>query len=210
MGQTEPNRTPRARLARKTALCVLAAAIWVSVRSEPADAPPAWPVVASRPSSVDDELTQAVAARISGLHVAASRSAPVEAAPVPDVVWPVRGVLTGWFGERRGSERHPGLDIDGETGDPVVAAAAGRVVVAGPAPAGYGGYGTVVILDHGEGLTSIYAHLSRVSVKVGQQVSPNQALGAIGTSGSVTGSHLHFELRRRGVAVDPRPWLPPH
>lgn len=208
MGQTAPNRTLLARLARKTALYVLAAAIWATVLSEPAGAPAGRPAMALRPSSVYAELTEAMAARTGGLSVAASRSAPAEVAPAPEVVWPARGALTGWFGERRDSHRHPGIDIDGATGDPVVSAAAGRVVVAGPAPAGYAGYGTVVILDHGEGLTSIYAHLSRVSVKVGQEVAPNQALGAVGTSGNVTGSHLHFELRRRGAAVDPRPWLP--
>lgn len=208
MGQTAPNRTLLARLARKTALCVSAAAIWATVLSEPAGAPSVGPVMASGRSSLYAELTEAAAARTGALSEAASRSAPAEVAPAPEVVWPARGALTGWFGERRGSHRHPGIDIDGSTGDAVVAAAAGRVVVAGAAPAGYAGYGTVVILDHGEGLTSIYAHLSRVSVKVGQEVAPAQALGAVGTSGSVTGSHLHFELRRRGVAVDPRPWLP--
>ena len=211
MGQTAPNRTLLARLARKTALCVSAAVIWATVLSEPAGAPSVGPVTASGPS-LYAELAEAMAARTGGLSVAASRSAPavaaLEVAPAPEVVWPARGALTGWFGERRGSHRHPGIDIDGSTGDAVVAAAAGRVVVAGPAPAGYAGYGTVVILDHGEGLNSIYAHLSRVSVRVGQEVAPNQVLGAVGTSGSVTGSHLHFELRRRGVAVDPRPWLP--
>lgn len=208
MGQTAPNRTPLARLARRTALYGVAAVIWASVLSEPAGAPPAWPAMASRPSSLYDDLTEAMAARTGELSVAASRSAPIEAEAAPEVIWPLRGVLTGWFGERRGAERHPGLDIDGATGDPVVAAAAGRVVVAGPAPAGYSGYGTVVIVNHGDGLTSISAHLSRVSVKAGQEVEPGQALGAVGTSGNVTGSHLHFELRRGGVAVDPRPWLP--
>ncbi|MFP5371322.1 MAG: murein hydrolase activator EnvC family protein, partial [Actinomycetes bacterium] len=103
--------------------------------------------------------------------------------------------------------RHPGMDIDGDTGDAVVAAAAGRVVHAGPAPAGYSGYGTVVILDHGA-LTTIYAHLSKVAVAAGEDVVPGQHIGAIGTTGSVTGSHLHFELRRGGVAVDPKGWLP--
>ena len=207
MGRTVPNRTPLASLARRTALCVLAAAIWASVLSEPAGAPPAWPAMASRPSTLYDELTGALAARTGELSVAASRSAPPEPPP-PEVVWPARGALTGWFGERRGSHRHPGVDIDGATGDPVVAAAPGRVVVAGPAPSGYSGYGTVVIIDHGEGLISISAHLSRVSVKAGQQVAPGQGVGSVGTSGNVTGSHLHFELRRGGVAVNPRPWLP--
>lgn len=159
------------------------------------------------------DLTDALAYRRHHT-VAASRSAPPPPppplpppAPPPAVVWPAGGELTGWFGERRGSQRHPGMDIDGDTGDRVVAAAAGRVVHAGPSPPGYAGYGTVVILDHGH-LTTIYAHLSEVTVEAGEQVAPAQPVGAIGTTGSVTGSHLHFELRRGGAAVDPDGWLP--
>ncbi|MGI8686471.1 MAG: murein hydrolase activator EnvC family protein [Acidimicrobiales bacterium] len=209
MRQTGRIRARFVGLARKSALYVLAGTIWAMVLSEPAGAPPAWPAMASRPLSLYDELTWAMAERTGELSVAASRSAP---APVeqaaPEVVWPARGVLTGWFGERRGDHRHPGVDIDGATGDEVVAAAAGRVVVAGPAPAGYAGYGTVVIIDHGGGLTSISAHLSRTVVKAGQEVEPGQRIGSVGTSGNVTGSHLHFELRRGGVQVDPKGWLP--
>lgn len=199
-----------ARLARRSALYVLAVAIWAGVHCEPAGAPPAWPAMASGPMTLYDELTSAMAERTGELSIAASRSAPPVPAvgAAPPIVWPASGALTGWFGERRGGRRHPGIDIDGATGDPVAAAAAGRVVAAGPAPAGYAGYGRVVIIDHGDGLTSISAHLSRVAVKVGQEVAPGQAVGAVGTSGSVTGSHLHFELRRGGGAVDPRRWLP--
>ena len=151
------------------------------------------------------ELTNALSDRRRH-PVAASRSEPAPAPP-PPVVWPASGQLTGWYGERRGPERHPGMDIDGDTGDPVVAAAAGRVVHAGPSPAGYSGYGTVVILDHGE-LTTIYAHLSKVAVEAGQEVVPGQHIGAIGTTGAVTGSHLHFELRRGAAVLDPKGWLP--
>lgn len=193
-------------LARKSALYVLAGAIWATVLSEPAGAPSS--AMAFRPLSLDDERRLGLAERASALAVAASRSEPAPAPVEPSIVWPARGALTGWFGERRGGHRHPGVDIDGTTGDEVVAAAAGRVVVAGPAPAGYGGYGTVVIIDHGDGLTSISAHLSGTLVKAGQEVEPGQRVGSIGTSGKVTGSHLHFELRRRGTAIDPKGWLP--
>lgn len=204
MRQTGRIRARFVGLARTSALYVLAGAIWASVLCEPAGAPP---VMASRPLSLYDGLAAAFAERTSELSVAASRSAPA-VEEVPAVVWPAQGRLTGWFGERRGSHRHPGVDVDGETGDDVVAAAAGRVTVAGPAPAGYAGYGTVVMIDHGEGVVSISAHLSRVTVKAGQQVGPGQRIGSVGTSGSVTGSHLHFELRRQGVAFDPKTWLP--
>ncbi|HEX2701433.1 MAG TPA: M23 family metallopeptidase [Acidimicrobiales bacterium] len=208
MRQTGRIRARFAALARTTALYVLAGAIWAVVLCEPADAPSAWPATAA--TGLYDDLNKALAERTSRFADAASRSAPAvpAEAPGPAIVWPARGVLTGWFGEVRGAHRHPGVDIDGATGDPVVAAAAGRVVAAGPAPPGYAGYGTVVMIDHGDGLTSISAHLSQVTVTRGQHVEPGTRVGAVGTSGSVTGSHLHFELRRRGVLVDPRRWLP--
>lgn len=172
------------------------------VFAEPASSPPARPATAPGEASVYAELATAVAERVHRPPVA-SRSEP----PPPPVAWPARGQLTGWYGEVRGAARHPGVDIDGATGDPVTAAAAGTVVHAGPAPAGYSGYGTVVILDHGD-LTTIYAHLSKVTVRAGQDVVTGQPLGAIGTTGAVTGSHLHFEVRRGGAAIDPKGWLP--
>ena len=191
-----------ARLARGAAVWGSAGLIWAVVFAEPATSPPARSATASGVAPVYVELASAVAERLQR-PPAVSRSEP----PPPPVAWPARGQLTGWYGERRGAARHPGVDIDGATGDPVTAAAAGTVVHAGPAPGGYSGYGTVVILDHGE-LTGIYAHLSKVTVRAGQEVVTGQSLGAIGTTGSVTGSHLHFEVRRGGAAVDPEGWLP--
>jgi murein DD-endopeptidase MepM/ murein hydrolase activator NlpD len=118
-------------------------------------------------------------------------------------VRPAAGRLTGWFGERRGGHKHLGIDVDGKTGDPVVAAAWGTVSHAGPAPKGYSGYGQVVIIDH-DGFQTLYAHLSRIDVAVGQIVRAGAGIGAIGTSGSVTGSHLHFEVHVGGKPVDPK------
>ncbi len=206
MRQTGRFRTRFARLVQGTGRVLLVGAIWAVVLAEPAASPPAWPVAAPRQLSLHADLTRALADRTRFLSMAASRSDP--APEPPPVVWPAAGVLTGWFGEQRGRHRHPGVDIDGGTGDPVVSAAAGRVAHAGPSPAGYGGYGTVVIVAHGDGLTSIYAHLSQVTVRSGDEVVAGQRVGSIGTSGSVTGSHLHFELRRGGVPVNPRDWLP--
>ena len=210
MRQTGRFRTRFARLVQGTGRVLLVGAIWAVALAEPAASPPAWPVAAPRQLSLHADLTRALADRTRFFSAAASRSDPApEAAPdPPPVVWPAAGVLTGWFGEKRGLRRHPGVDIDGGTGDPVVVAAAGRVVHAGPSPAGYAGYGTVVVVDHGDGLTSLYAHLSQVTVRSGDDVVAGHRVGSMGTSGSVTGSHLHFELRRGGVAVDPRDWLP--
>jgi murein DD-endopeptidase MepM/ murein hydrolase activator NlpD len=122
-------------------------------------------------------------------------------------VRPASGPATGWWGERRRGHVHTGIDINGETGDRVVAAAFGTVSHAGPAPKGYSGYGNLVIVDHA-GYQTAYAHLSRIDVAVGQIVDPGTLVGAIGTSGSVTGSHLHFEVRINGKPVDPKTVIP--
>lgn len=120
---------------------------------------------------------------------------------------PVAGALTGWFGEPRGGRAHLGVDIDGETGDLVVAAGRGTVTHAGPAPAGFSGYGLLVVIDHGDGVVTVYAHLSRIDVAAGQSVDTGQVVGAMGTTGSTTGSHLHFEVRVDGALVDPAGWF---
>ncbi|MEY2475358.1 MAG: hypothetical protein QOG87_673 [Actinomycetota bacterium] len=123
--------------------------------------------------------------------------------------WPADGLKTGWFGEVRSGHLHPGVDVDGDTGDPVWSAGRGVVVSAGPPPAGYSGYGTMVEIDHGEGVTTLYAHMSRLDVAVGDFLQPGDPVGAMGTTGNVTGSHLHFEVRVGGTSVDPEDWLPP-
>jgi murein DD-endopeptidase MepM/ murein hydrolase activator NlpD len=131
--------------------------------------------------------------------------APAGGTQRPLLTWPAPGPLNSPFGGRR---HHPGIDIGGATGDPVVAAAAGTVVLAGMAPAGFAGYGNVVMVDHGQGVATLYAHLSRVDVAMGQAVTQGQLLGAIGATGEATGPHLHFEVRDGGHPVDPVPWLP--
>ena len=123
------------------------------------------------------------------------------------MVRPARGAMTGWWGEGRGSHRHAGIDFDGDTGDAIVSAGTGVVTHAGGAPAGYSGYGLMVTIDHGNGVSTLYAHLSRVRVVVGQAVAPGEGIGAMGTTGNVTGSHLHFEVRMGGVPVNPNPWV---
>jgi murein DD-endopeptidase MepM/ murein hydrolase activator NlpD len=118
--------------------------------------------------------------------------------------WPAPGAITSPFG---GGRNHPGIDIDGVTGDPVQAAGAGTVALAGMAP-GYEGYGNLVLIDHGGGISTVYAHLSRVDVTMGQTVQQGQQLGAIGATGLAFGDHLHFEVRVANKPVDPVPWLP--
>lgn len=125
----------------------------------------------------------------------------------PARVQPVPGNRTGWFGEGRRGHRHLGIDFDAEVGDVVVAAAAGTVRLAGVGGDALRGYGTVVMVDHGLGIESMSAHLSQVLVVPGQTVWPGDPIGLVGMTGQVEGSHLHFEIRRLGIPVDPAPWL---
>ncbi len=98
---------------------------------------------------------------------------------------------------------HTGLDLHGDQGDPVRASADGTVTAAGWS----GGYGRVVDIDHGNGVSTRYAHLSAIEVRVGQSVKAGQLIGKIGSSGRSTGPHLHYETRIRGEAVDPHKFL---
>jgi len=98
---------------------------------------------------------------------------------------------------------HTGMDFRAETGDPVRATADGNVTIAG----WQGGYGKMVEIDHGNGLTTRYAHLSEIGVKVGQRVRAGFIVGNVGSTGRSTGPHLHYEARVGGDAVDPRKFL---
>lgn len=117
--------------------------------------------------------------------------------------WPVNGVLTSPFGWRWG-RMHNGIDIGAPTGTSIKAAAGGYVYFAGT----MGGYGNVVLIDHGGGLTTLYAHQSQIKSSVGQTVSRGQQIGLVGSTGHSTGPHLHFEVRKNGVPVDPLNYLP--
>jgi murein DD-endopeptidase MepM/ murein hydrolase activator NlpD len=121
---------------------------------------------------------------------------------------PAAGPITSGFGSRRhpvtGEVRpHAGVDIGAPHGAAVRAAGAGTVSFAGTAS----GYGLTVIIDHGDGRTTLYAHLSRLDVQAGTEVSEGAVVGAVGATGLVTGPHLHFEVRVDGVPQDPAPLL---
>lgn len=119
--------------------------------------------------------------------------------------WPTtRRRISGWTYHDPDNPGHIGLDIAAEMWDPVVAVADGDVVFADWA----GGYGNLVILEHGSDWRSYYAHLTEIAVKVGQQVRQGETLGGAGTTGHSTGPHLHFELRYRDRPVDPHIYLP--
>jgi murein DD-endopeptidase MepM/ murein hydrolase activator NlpD len=103
----------------------------------------------------------------------------------------------------KGPAIHSGVDMRGDTGDPVRATATGTVTVAGS----NGGYGKMVEIDHGNGLATRYGHLSAIDVNVGQIVRIGQIIGKIGSTGRSTGPHLHYETRVNGEAVDPQKFL---
>lgn len=112
--------------------------------------------------------------------------------------------LTSNFGVRRNPvtgiwRNHGGIDLAAPTGAPVAATGGGTIRFAGPA----GNYGLLVVVDHGSGLESRYAHLSRIAVRSGQAVAAGDLLGLVGSTGRSTGPHLHYELRANGHALDP-------
>lgn len=125
-------------------------------------------------------------------------------------IWPVEGELESGLGGRRnpfggrGYEYHEGQDIDAEYGAPVQAAGSGRVTIAGRQR----GYGNVVYIDHGAGLSTRYGHLSQINVAVGQTVTRGQRIGLVGSTGRSTGPHLHYEVRINNQPVDPKRYLP--
>jgi murein DD-endopeptidase MepM/ murein hydrolase activator NlpD len=118
------------------------------------------------------------------------------------LIWPVNGPITSPFGMRWG-RMHEGVDIGVGYGTPIHAAAAGVVVWAG----WEGGYGNLVVVDHGGGLSTAYGHQERIAVSYGQHVAQGEVLGYVGCTGHCFGPHLHFEVRINGSAVDPLGYL---
>ena len=141
-------------------------------------------------------------ADIPSIGVAGSRTMAALARPLPtsplDVSAPVAAPVGDGFGPRGGAF-HAGVDFVASAGTPVVSARAGRVVWA----AALGSFGNTVVVRHGRGVRTLYAHLSRIDVALLDRVSTGTGLGLVGSTGRSTGPHLHFELRVRGAAVDP-------
>jgi murein DD-endopeptidase MepM/ murein hydrolase activator NlpD len=133
--------------------------------------------------------------------IAALRRPPLAIAA--GLAWPTVGWLSSPFGPRA-NWFHAGLDIGAAAGAAVVAAAAGRVTFAGWH---HGGYGNLVVVAHGHGLRTLYAHLSAVTTVLGAHVPAGGPLGLVGSTGHSTGPHLHFQARHRGLAGDPLPVL---
>ena len=117
--------------------------------------------------------------------------------------------ITSLFGDRSdpfnsdNGEHHPGIDFKGNMGDPVKCTASGKVVFAG----WYGGYGNCIRIQHSNSLETLYGHLSRINVKVGQPVNVGDVVGAVGSTGHSTGAHLHYEVRKNGKPINPVNYL---
>jgi murein DD-endopeptidase MepM/ murein hydrolase activator NlpD len=118
-------------------------------------------------------------------------------------IWPVDGVLTSGYGPRWG-RMHTGIDIAAPSGTPIRVAKAGEVIFTG----WLGGYGNAVIVDHGDGIATLYGHQSRIGCAEGQILNQGDILGFVGTTGHSTGNHLHFEVRVDAQPRNPRPYLP--
>lgn len=206
-------RSPRALAALAVPVCLA----WTATSLHPQSVESRRAVVAS---ASPDRWTADRVAFLGGGDVHAGRSSDgpradaaaatattVQASAPTHKVRPAPGAITGVYGEVRGSRRHPGIDIDGSTNDPIVAAYPGTVELAGWAPPGYGGYGIMILIDHGMGLKTLYAHLAGLQVQPGQHVDAGQLIATMGSTGSSTGSHLHFEVHIGGGRVDPAAWL---
>jgi murein DD-endopeptidase MepM/ murein hydrolase activator NlpD len=143
----------------------------------------------------------ALAARIQAAQAGAG-STGSGAPSASGLIWPVSGPVVSGYGMRWG-RMHEGIDISASSGTPIVAAAGGTVIHAG----WLGGYGNLVVVDHGSGLATAYAHASSILVSLGQQVSQGQTIALVGSTGNSSGPHLHFEVRVNGTAVDPLGYL---
>jgi murein DD-endopeptidase MepM/ murein hydrolase activator NlpD len=164
---------------------------------------------------VEKEREDALEVERARLAAAQARRAAAIAAGLPpppeprvggpvQFAWPVHGPITSPFGMRVDPisgeySLHTGIDIGADYGTPIQSAADGSVIYAG----WYGGYGYAIIIDHGGGFSTLYAHCSSIYVAVNQPVRRGQVIGAVGATGWATGPHLHFEIRINGKPIDP-------
>ncbi|MFT4607115.1 MAG: murein DD-endopeptidase MepM/ murein hydrolase activator NlpD [Urechidicola sp.] len=119
-------------------------------------------------------------------------------------IWPVSNVdVSSPFGERWG-RLHSGIDLRAPRGTPIKASSHGKVIFSGRK----NGYGKIIVIAHAGGVETTYAHNSRNLVKVGQRVKRGKVIAKVGRTGNATGNHVHFEIRRRGKAINPKRYLP--
>ena len=148
-----------------------------------------------------EQVSAALGAQIQAAQSASSYSPPASRS-ASGFIWPVSGPVTSPFGMRWG-RMHTGIDIGVPYGTPIRAAASGQVIYAG----WMDGYGNLVFIDHGRGISTGYAHQSSIAVSNGQAVTQGQVIGYVGCTGHCFGPHLHFEVRVNGTPVDPLGYL---
>jgi murein DD-endopeptidase MepM/ murein hydrolase activator NlpD len=163
---------------------------------------PAKVVQESKPAAASTAVKKVQTASKAPVKVA-SRGTSASAS-TSGGMWPVSGTITSRFGMRWG-KLHKGIDIAAPTGTDVHASMAGKVTFSGW---DNGGYGYLVIIDHGNGLVTYYGHNSKLLVSVGQTVSKGEHIADVGSTGDSTGSHCHFEIRKNGTPVNPLSYLP--
>ncbi|AGA68434.1 metalloendopeptidase-like membrane protein [Desulfitobacterium dichloroeliminans LMG P-21439] len=153
---------------------------------------------------VDEKVTKEAVSQVvaKGPKRVQVASASRGSGSVPGLVRPYGGSTSSYYGYR-GGEFHTGIDYAGPAGESYVAAAAGTVISAG----WQGNYGNCIVLDHGNGVQTRYAHSSKLLVSVGQSVSQGETIGLVGSTGRSTGSHLHFEVIVNGDTVNPRDYV---
>ncbi|MHB8158131.1 MAG: peptidoglycan DD-metalloendopeptidase family protein [Desulfocucumaceae bacterium] len=158
-------------------------------------------IAAANGIQADDLLVVGRRLDIPGGQISRGGSVPVTASrclPVGEMEWPVVGWVSSPFGFRDGKP-HEGIDIAADYGIPIRSVMPGKVIFAGPR----GTYGQTVILDHGEGLTTLYAHSSKILVSQGQWVDKGQLIALVGNTGRSRGPHLHIEVLLNGIPYDP-------
>ncbi|HWH55236.1 MAG TPA: M23 family metallopeptidase [Gaiellaceae bacterium] len=151
-----------------------------------------------------ERVSASLGAQIQSAQSSASTSyaTPSSTPSSSGFIWPVSGPVVSGFGMRWG-RMHTGIDIGVGYGTPIHAAAAGRVIYSG----WMDGYGNLVFVDHGGGISTGYAHQSSIAVSNGQTVSQGELIGYVGCTGHCFGPHLHFEVRLNGSPVDPLGYL---
>ncbi len=183
----------------------------LSVRAKARDALDArlveWEDIIDEWESIEQELTDFIRVEQQRADIASALEA---VRSTEGYTWPTAGGIGSYFGYRVHpilgySRLHGGLDIGGRSGQPIWAVKEGVVIMARM----NGGYGNTIIIDHGNGYASLYAHQLSLEVKEGDYVETGQHIGNVGTTGLSTGPHLHFELRQNGAVIDPIPFLPP-
>jgi murein DD-endopeptidase MepM/ murein hydrolase activator NlpD len=172
------------------------------------------PATMTEPAAPRQPLSEALVSQAAALKATLLAPERYFFSPVPRWLtrpgqWPLHGWVTSEFGRRPhplsgGLEMHTGVDIASPIGNEVRAPAAGEVLFVGEQP----GYGQVLVLRHGQGYTTRFGHLERTVVVAGQEVQEGQLIARSGNTGQTTGPHLHYEVRRFHLPVDPRPLLP--